>query len=627
MLKEPDGVEVIPDFHDLVSCPIHTSEPCTCCSPAFSILAELADWNAMTNSRAWRAAGKNREIYTPACTVVFINAKILTMDDEFSEASCLAIKGERILAVGDQEDMDNLDEPDVEVIDCDGKTILPGFVEPHFHFLPSSTMEQIENIGPFRYETVQGALDRLKELSNDAGTNDWIMGRQFDPSLQEGSDLLTRDLLDTVSSDKPVFVYNASMHFGYCNSRALEIAGITKDTPDDPHSPYGRDEYGEPNGVLIGGGAYSSMIRHNQATRGIDLVSNSLKVIERANSLGITMFCDQATGMTRGVKEIDVYNTIAESGQMTARLRYSLSYGIQEKWDATGIKCGDGDELVRCATWKIVSDGSNQGFSGLQREPYLYREDKGIPYVDPDVLNAMVMDRAGKGWALAIHANGDQAIDNTLDAYEAAFDAGLLTNTPCRIEHCSILHDEQIDRMAKIGISPSFLIGHVYYWGQAMRDKVFGHAKASLLDRTGACEAKGIRWTIHSDEPVSEMGPLRCIENAVTRKLWKEPETVLAPEECISVDAALRAVTRDAAWQCHSDHEVGTLETNKFADLVVLESDPRKVDPNSIGDIKVLETWMGGDEFSPPDIGGCDPKKKATIWSPFSSACVLTQQR
>lgn len=594
MLKETNSVDVTPDFHDLASCPVHTKEPCTCCSPAFSMMAELADWNAMTNPWAWHVSGKDREVYTPVGTVVFINAKILTMDDAFSEATCIAIKGEKILAVGDRDDMNDLEEPDVEIIDCAGKTILPGFIEPHFHFLPCSTMEQIENVGPFRFETVQGALDRLKQLADEAGPDEWIMGRQFDPSLQEGPDLLTRDLLDTVCTDKPVFVYNASLHFAYCNSKALEIAGITKNTPDAPHSPYGRDEDGEPNGVLIGGGAYSSVIRHNQATRGIDLVSSSLKVIERANSLGITMFCDQATGMTGGVKEIDVYNAIAASGQMTTRLRYSLSYGIQEKWDATSIACGDGDELVRCTTWKIVSDGSNQGFSGLQREPYLYREDKGLPYVDPDDLKAMVMDRASKGWALAIHANGDQAIDNTLDAYEAAFDAGLLTNTPCRIEHCSILHDDQIERMAKMGISPSFLIGHVYYWGQAMRDKVFGHTKAELLDRTGACEASGIRWTLHSDEPVSEMGPLRCIENAVTRKMWKEPGTILAPEECISVDAALRAVTRDAAWQCHSDHEVGTLEPGKFADLVMLESDPRAAEPDSISDIRILETWMGG---------------------------------
>jgi len=590
--------EVLPEFHELAK-PAHAlkqddTAPCTCCSPAFSALVHDADWKAMTDPAAWRNAGKTRNIYTPASTAIFVNAKVITMDDDFREVSCIAIKGDRILAVGDREDMNALDEPDAEIIDSEGRTILPGFIEPHFHFLPCSTMEAIENIGPFRFETVHGALDRLQELAESAAPDEWIMGRQFDPSLQEGPDLLTRQLLDQVSTSNPVFVYNASMHFAYCNSKALEIAGVTKDTPDNPNSPYFRDDNGEPNGVLAGGIAIASVAKHNPAGKTLDLVANSLEVVKRANSLGITLFTDQATGMTRGVKEIDVYNTLAQSPEMTARLRYSLSYGIQDKWDNYDISCGDGNEVVRCTSWKIVSDGSNQGFSGLQREPYLYREDKGLPYVEPDVLKDMVIDRAEKGWALAIHANGDQAIDNVLDAYEQAFDQGLLTKTPCRIEHCSILHDEHIDRIAKMGLSPSFLIGHVYYWGQAMRDKVFGHAKACLLDRTAACEEKGIRWTLHSDEPVTEMGPLRCVENAVTRKMWKEPETILAPEECISVETALRSITRDAAWQCHSDHEVGTIEPGKFADLVVLEADPRAVDPDEIGNIQVLETWMGG---------------------------------
>lgn len=599
MLKEHDAIEfnygaVTPDIHGSTSCPDHPTTPCSCCSPAFADLVRDADWTPMTDPQAWLAKGKDRALYTPSSTVILVNAKILTMDDEMPEATCIAFADGRILGVGEAADMALLEDPNAEIIDCEGRTILPGFIEPHFHFLPCSTMSQIENIGPFRYETVQGAIDRLIEVAKDVGPNEWIMGRQFDPSLQEGPDLLTRDLLDTVSVEKPVFVYNASMHFGYCNSKALEIAGIHKDTPDIPNSPYGRDENGEPNGVLIGGGAYTSVIRHNQSAKKIDLVGNSLDVISRANSLGITMFCDQATGMTRGVKEIEIYNTLAESPQMTARLRYSLSYGIQDKWDEYDIACGDGNEIVRCTAWKIVADGSNQGFSGLQREPYLYRDDVGLPYVDANALTEMVIDRAKRGWALAIHANGDKAIDNVLDAYEAAYEQGLLTNTPCRIEHCSILHDEQIERIAKMGLSPSFLIGHVYYWGQAMRDKVFGHTKASLLDRTASCEAKGIRWTLHSDEPVSEMGPLRCVENAVTRKMWKEPGTILAPQECVSVEAALRSITRDAAWQCHSDHEVGTLTEGKFADLVILDADPREVDPNEIGNISVLETWMGG---------------------------------
>jgi hypothetical protein len=298
--------------------------------------------------------------------------------------------------------------------------------------------------------------------------------------------------------------------------------------------------------------------------------------------------------MSRGVSEVELYHALAASGQMTARLRYSPSYMLQARFDELGLQCGDGDDMVRAVGWKIVSDGSNQGFSGLQREPYLHSEHKGVAYVAPQDLIDMVEERLRRGWALVIHANGDQAIDNTLDAYESAWNKGLMTNTPCRIEHCSILHDEQIARIKKMNLSPSFLIGHVHYWGQAMRDTIFGEVKVNLLDRTRACEDAGIRWTLHSDEPVTEMGPLRCIQNAVTRKLWKEPDTVLAAQECITVDMALRAMTRDAAWQCHSDHEVGSLEAGKFADFVLLDEDPREVDPDNIGQIKVLQTWMGG---------------------------------
>jgi predicted amidohydrolase YtcJ len=127
-----------------------------------------------------------------------------------------------------------------------------------------------------------------------------------------------------------------------------------------------------------------------------------------------------------------------------------------------------------------------------------------------------------------------------------------------------------------------------------MRDKVFGEAKAVLLDRTRACEEAGIRWTLHSDEPVTNMNPLRCIENAVTRGLWKEPGQQLAPWESVSVMSALRAMTIDAAWQCHSDHEIGSLVPGKFADFVVLAEDPMLCEPNALQDIAIKQTWVGG---------------------------------
>jgi predicted amidohydrolase YtcJ len=210
-------------------------------------------------------------------------------------------------------------------------------------------------------------------------------------------------------------------------------------------------------------------------------------------------------------------------------------------------------------------------------------------------LKEEAVDRATKGWHLAIHGNGDAAIDNVLDACEAVRDAGVdMNKVRVRIEHCSILHDEQIERMKELKVSASFLIGHVHYWGVAMRDEVFGEKKAMLLDRCASTEKAGVGFTLHSDFMVTDPVPLHMIEMAVTRRTWKEPDYVLAPEERITVESAIRAVTSEAAWQLYSEHEVGSLEVGKFADMAILDKDPRKVSPDSIKDIKVQETWMDG---------------------------------
>jgi predicted amidohydrolase YtcJ len=212
-----------------------------------------------------------------------------------------------------------------------------------------------------------------------------------------------------------------------------------------------------------------------------------------------------------------------------------------------------------------------------------------------DELKSVALDRAEKGWHLAIHGNGDAAIDNILDACAALRDAGIdMDKVRARIEHCSILHDDQIGRMKDLGVSASFLIGHVHYWGVAMRDEVFGEQKAQLLDRCKSCEDAGVGFSVHSDFMVTDPVPLHMIEMAVTRKTWKEPDYVLAPQERISVESAIRAVTSEAAWQLFSDHEIGSLEPGKFADLVILDKDPRMVGPDALKDVKVLQTWMDG---------------------------------
>lgn len=523
------------------------------------------------------------------------NGRILTMNAAAPEAESLVVVDGRIEWVGATADLPEPLPTGARHLDLGGRFVMPGFVEPHMHLIPLAMLQALEDVGPFRFERVVDAVEHLRSVAEATPAGEWVVGRQFDPSLQEGPDALTRDMLDGASAEHPIFVYNASLHIAYCNSRALELAGLDDGTADPPGSEFGRDETGQLSGVLKGGPAMAAIARHNPKLRAGNMAEACLDVLAAANRVGITTLCDQGTGMFQGLRELQLYDGLRESGRMTARFRFSVSQALAPKIEEADIAWGQGDEWLRATGWKIVSDGSNQGRTGLQRDPFLRSEQNGIAYIEKDDLEQSVELRLREGWAVCVHANGDAAIDRVLNAYERARDLGLDPGARrCRIEHCSILHDEQIERMADLGISPSFLIGHVYFWGRAFIDDIFGLEKASKLDRTAACEKRGIRWTLHSDDPVTPMNPLRCIENAVTRSMWRSDQ-LLSPEERIPVEAALRSATIDAAWQCHSDHEVGSLERGKYADFVVLDRDPRLVPELELGQIAVEETWVGGE--------------------------------
>ena len=564
---------------------------CSCCANVFSEILRQAEIDLGDHARDLdqrEPAKLGRYLLT--------NANILTMNTVAPIADSMFVSNGKIEWIGKYDERPEDTGDDLDMIDLDGKFVMPGFVEPHMHLAPLAMLRAFENVGPFRFDTIEEVINRLSAIASETEIGDWVLGCQFDPSLQDGPDYLTRDMLDRVSLDRAVFVYNASLHIAYCNSLALKIAGIDRDTPSPAGSEIMRDRYGEANGVLKAGPAIAMVARHNPGIKKDNVAESCLSVLSQANEVGITTLCDQGTGLFQGVKELDLYESMRTSNQMNARLRYSVGHALAQRWDEVGLKWNSGDSWVRVTGWKIVSDGSNQGRTGLQREPFLNSEESGIAYIEFDELDRAVEDRLTQGWSVCVHANGDEAIDRILKVYERVDEMGLGPgDRRCRIEHCSILHDDQIQKMADLGISPSFLIGHVYYWGAAFVNDVFGLAKASKLDRTKSCEDLGIRWTIHSDDPVTEMNPLRCIENAVSRSMWKSDE-VLNAEERIDVDAALRACTIDAAWQCHSDHEVGSLETGKFADFIVLESDPREVAVNKIKNVRVLETWVNGNQ-------------------------------
>jgi predicted amidohydrolase YtcJ len=532
-------------------------------------------------------------------TTVFTGGKVLTVDADFSEAEAIAVRGNRIFAVGSDAEVRQTAGDGAKIVDLRGRTMLPGFVDPHTHVVAGSIVDAVmDYVGMARFQTTDEVLAHIAKRATETPAGEWLVFRNFDPAVQEGPDRLTFAELDPISTEHPIFVLNASGHLAYANSKAFKVSGIANDVVDPPGGEFVRDTDGNLTGFMKNNVAYLQVASNYPALAEAEPVEALIGLLDKWRAVGLTTVSELSLGgLSQSPADVQVMAVAAQSGRLNARIRAYPFYTLgAETWDEAMVQQGDGNAMARIAGYKLVADGSNQGFTGLQREPYLGTEDdRGLAYMSPEELTEVALERARKGWHLAIHGNGDAAIDNILDTCEALAKAGIdLSKVRPRIEHCSILHDEQITRMKELGVSASFLIGHVHYWGVAMRDEVFGEEKAQLLDRCRSAEEAGVGFTLHSDFMVTDPDPLHMIEMAVTRKTWKEPEYVLAPQEKISVESAIRALTSEAAWQLFSEHEIGSLETGKFADFVILDEDPREVNPDAIKEIKVLETWMDG---------------------------------
>ncbi len=324
-----------------------------------------------------------------------------------------------------------------------------------------------------------------------------------------------------------------------------------------------------------------------------ELLDGLAAILARAASAGVTKVHEAATGALLGASELDILHGLAAAGRLPTRITTAQLDQARAAWEQAGVRAGDGDDMVRATSWKLIADGSNQGRTGYQREPYLGSAERGAANYTADRLQEAIRYAHDRGWQVMVHANGDAAIDLTLEAYEKALAGAEPSDLRHRIEHCSIAYDGHFRRMAAAGISPSFLMNHVYYWGKALRDNILGPDRANRLDAVASALRHGLRPSFHSDYSVSPICPLRSVQTAVTRSM-RDGGGVLNADERISAEAALCAVTIDAAWQTHTDTVLGSLEPGKHADLAILSSDPRRADPSAIGEITVQQTRLGG---------------------------------
>jgi len=529
---------------------------------------------------------------------IYLGGPIVTVNGEDVVAEALAVAGETIVAVGDEVEIRALAGDGVEIIDLEGKALLPGFIDPHSHF-PNSGRYGIEfvdlNSPPIgTMNSIPDIIEalRLEAAGKPEGT--WVVGRGYDDTLLQENRHPDRWDLDKVSSRHPIFLSHISGHLGSCNSLALKLGGVTADTENPPGGVIRHHKQtGEPTGVFEEPAAMA-LVRGKIPPGDLE---HEIKVIEAAArdylSKGVTSAQNAATDKTQ-------MRALQES---SARGLLPLRILGFPNWEyALEISAGTAafdmvaDHAIGRGAAKLFQDGSIQGYTGYLSKPYHvpFEGDesyRGYAIFPRERLLEIVTDLHQHGWQVAIHGNGDAAIDDILDAFEAAQEKHPREDARHIIVHSQMAREDQLDRMADLRAIPSFFSLHTYYWGDRHRDIFMGPERAQRISPARSAQDRGLHYTIHCDTPVVPMTPLLLVWAAVNRQTVNGAS--LGPEQCITPAQALRAVTIEGAYQSFEEELKGSLEPGKLADLVILSGNPLD-DAGAIRELRVEETIVGG---------------------------------
>lgn len=529
---------------------------------------------------------------------IFFNGTIIPLTDSLEYAQALVIENEKIVFVGNLDEARKIATDSSEQIDLQGKTLLPGFIESHMHILNTATVAPYLDLTPFTISTFEEATTRLQETISKTAPGKWLIAFGYDPSLTTGPKEITVQNLDALSTQHPIMILNLSGHIAYVNSLAYEEAGVTKDTPDPVGGRFMKDATGNLSGIVEEVGALEYFIKKCPQPSPEDFLKDSLKVIQDAASHGCTTIGDAGVGDVMGVKDVEVLKALAATPHFPVRINGFLTSLLLDTWKTLDwFHPKNGDDVLKFSKIKIWADGSTQGYTAALREPYLNTDTKGYLDYKTEDLKKIILEVVNTGWPVSVHCNGDAATEQVLGVLEEVLTPGASENIVNRIEHCTVAGDDLLTRMKNLNISPSFTIGHVYYWGKAFRDTILGRERAERIDAADFFVKNNLPFSYNSDSFTTPIRPLLFVQTAVSRKM-KDGGEVLGPDHCISLEEALKAVTIYPAIQLGMADKIGTLEAGKYADFVILEKDPTTVSVDDISNIPVLETWMNGEKYT-----------------------------
>ncbi|MFI8420480.1 amidohydrolase [Streptomyces sp. NPDC085479] len=537
----------------------------------------------------------------PQADLVFTGGPVLTLDPARSRATSLAVTGERITAVGHDE-VRELIGPGTEVVDLAGKLLLPGFQDAHVHAVGGGS--ELAECDLTESVDVPEYLERIRAYAEAHPDREWITGGGWSMESFAGG-MPTRRLLDSVVADRPVLLSNRDHHGAWANTRALELAGITADTPDPADGRIEREADGTPSGMLQEGatGLVSRLVPPSTAE---DRLAGLLRAQRLLHSLGITGWQDALLGSFNGMSDpSDAYLAAAKDGSLTARVTGALWWDRERGSEQIPELVARRAELTsgrfRATSVKIMQDGIAENFTAAMLTPYLdgcgcATGNTGLSFVDPVALRGHVTALDALGFQVHFHALGDRAVREALDAVEAAIEANGRRGNRHHLAHLQVVHPDDLHRFAALGAIAN--IQPLWAAHEPQMDTLtipfLGAERASWQYPFGSLLRSGATLAAGSDWPVSSPDPLAGIHVAVNRR---DPEAgddrVFYPEERIDLLSALTAYTAGTAHVNGLD-DAGSLLPGHLADLVVLDRDVLAAPAEEIAEARVERTYVGG---------------------------------
>jgi predicted amidohydrolase YtcJ len=528
---------------------------------------------------------------SPAADLIITKAKIWTVDKSLPVAEAVAVIGDRIVAVGSNADIEAWRGAHTQVIEAGGKLLLPGFNDAHVHFVSGGM--QLENVQLNDATTSQEFARRIGERAKITAKGEWILGGNWDETKWNPSDMPTKELIDALTPETPVFVSRYDGHMGLANSVALRLAGITAKTPDPPGGTIVRDAQGNPTGALKDAATdyVQKVIPELSHDQRVKVVKRSLAY---AASVGVT----SVQHMQADYADIAVYAELLQRGELTTRIYAAPLITQVDDQVKIGMRHAFGGPYLRIGAVKAFADGSLGSGTAYFYEPFLNQgNNRGLLSDEMHPLSLMrdrYMAADAAGLQICTHAIGDEGISTILDLYTDVVKAHGEADRRFRIEHAQHMAAKDFDRFAQLHVIASVQPYHAIDDGRFAESHI-GHDRATRTYAFRTFLNHGVRLAFGTDWEVAPLDPLLSVYAAVTRATLdgKNPNGWF-PDQKLSVAETIEAYTMGSAYAEFQDKEKGSITPGKLADLVILSDDIFAIAPEKIRDVKVLKTIVGG---------------------------------